>query len=237
MSSILCIGHRGAMGYAPENTLKSIEKALELGVPWVEIDVQYIDGHLVVIHDNRLERTTNGTGYVFDKSFSSLRTLDAGDGEKIPTLEEILDLMSGRAGINIELKNANAAGPVVELIRQVVKQDWNVEQFLVSSFIHHAIRKVKQLDSRIRIGALLGGIPIGYAAFAEALAAYSVNTSIEFINREFVQDAHSRGLKVFIYTVNHPDDVKRMMSLGVDGVFSDYPDRVLSILERNTEVY
>ena len=234
---MLCIGHRGAMGYAPENTLRSIEIALELGVPWVEIDVQYIDEHLVVIHDERLERTTNGTGYVFDKSFSFLRTLDAGDGEKIPTLEEVLELVSGRAGINIELKSANAARPVVELIRHVVRQDWDVKQFLVSSFIHHEIRKVKQLDSRIRIGALLEGIPTDYAAFAEELAAYSVNTSIEFINREFVQDAHSRGLKVFIYTVNHPDDVKRMMSLEVDGVFSDYPDRVLSILERSIEVY
>ena len=230
---MLCIGHRGAMGYAPENTLKSIQKALELGVPWVEIDVQYIDGHILVIHDDRLERTTNGTGYVFDKSFSFLRTLDAGEGEKIPTLEEVLKLVSGRAGINIELKGNNAAGPVVDLIRHVIRNNWDVKQFLVSSFIHHEIRKVKQLDSRIRIGALLERIPIDYAAFAEALAAYSVNASIEFINREFVQDAHDRGLKVFIYTVNHPDDVKRMISLEVDGVFSDYPDRILSILERS----
>jgi glycerophosphoryl diester phosphodiesterase len=225
------------MGYAPENTLKSIERALELGVPWVEIDVQYVDGHLIVIHDDRLERTTNGTGYVLDKSFSFLRTLDAGEGEKIPTLEEVLDLVSGRAGINIELKSTDAAGPVVELIGHVVRQNWDVEQFLVSSFIHHEIRKVKQMDDRIRIGALVGGIPIDYAAFAEGLTAYSVNASIEFINREFVKDAHSRGLRIFIYTVNHPDDVKRMMSLKVDGVFSDYPDRVLSILERTEEVY
>jgi glycerophosphoryl diester phosphodiesterase len=184
-----------------------------------------------------LERTTNGTGYVFDKSFSFLRTLDAGDGEKIPTLEEVLELVSGRAGVNIELKGVNTASPVVDVIRQALRQNWDLKQFLVSSFIHHEIREVKRMDSRIRIGALFEEVPTDYAAFAEELAAYSVNTSIEFINREFVRDAHSRGLKVFIYTVNHPDDVKRMMSLEVDGVFSDYPDRVLSILERNIEVY
>ena len=128
-------------------------------------------------------------------------------------------------------------GIIVELIGHVVRQNWDVEQFLVSSFIHHEIRKVRRMDDRIRIGALVGGIPVDYAAFAEGLTAYSVNASIEFISREFVKDAHSRGLRIFIYTVNHPDDVKRMMSLKVDGVFSDYPERVLSILERSEEGY
>ena len=142
---MLCIGHRGAMGHAPENTLKSVAKALELGAPWVEIDVFYIDGHLVVIHDSRLERTTNGSGHVLDKPFSYLRTLDAGDGEKIPTLEEVLDLMAARAGINIELKGPGTAEPVVRLLREKLTQNRYEEKILLSSFDHDEIAKAKQM--------------------------------------------------------------------------------------------
>lgn len=232
---MLCIGHRGAMGYAPENTLKSIEKALELGTPWIEVDVFYVDDHLMVIHDDRLERTTNGTGYVFDKTFAYLRTLDAGGGQQIPTLEEVLDLIAGRAGINIELKGPETAAPVIKLIRKKMAKDWDQTQFMVSSFIHHEIKKVKAIDSRIRTGALIAGVPIEYAAFAHELGAYSVNQSRGFVNSEFVRDAHRRGLKVFVYTVDHPEDMQRMQALGVDGLFSNYPDRVLSFLQANPD--
>ena len=227
---MLCIGHRGAMGHAPENTLKSVAKALELGAPWVEIDVFYVDRHLVVIHDSRLERTTNGSGHVFDKTFAYLRTLDAGDGEKIPTLEEVLDLMAARAGINIELKGPGTAEPVVKLIKKKLDQNWDEKKILVSSFRHHDIAKVKRLDNRIRTGALIAGVPLDKAAFAHELGAYSVHPSIEFVSAEFVTDAHRRGLKVFVYTVNDPEDIQRMQALGVDGVFTNYPDRVLNFL-------
>jgi len=231
---MLCIGHRGAMGYAPENTLKSIEKALALKTPWVEVDVFYVDDHLVVIHDDRLERTTNGSGYICDRTFAYLRTLDAGDGQQIPTLEEVLDLVAGRAGINIELKGPETAKPVINLIREKMGATWDPAKFMVSSFNHHEIKKVRVLDDRIRTGALIAGIPIEYAAFAQELGAYSVNQSREFVNSEFVRDAHRRGLKVFVYTVDHPEDMQRMQSLGVDGLFSNYPDRVLAFLRANS---
>jgi len=227
---MLCIGHRGAMGHAPENTLKSIAKALELGAPWVEVDVYPVEGHLMVIHDNRLERTTNGSGYVWEKTFSYLRALDAGQGEKIPTLEEVLDLISKRAGINIELKLPGTAALVATVIQKRIRTHWDVKTFLVSSFFHPEIAAVRQLDPRIRIGALIAGVPLDYARFAENLGAYSVHQSIEFVNREFIDDAHDRNLKVFVYTVNHPEDIARMYALGVDGVFSNYPNRVLSFL-------
>ena len=218
------------MGHAPENTLKSIAKALELGAPWVEVDVYPVDGHLVVIHDNRLERTTTGSGYVWEKTFLYLRTLDAGQGEKIPTLNEVLDLVSKRAGINIELKAPDAAALVAKVIEDRIRTHWDVKNFLVSSFYHHEIVAVKQLDHRIRTDALIAGVPLDYTLFAEKLGAYSVHQSIEFVNREFITDAHDRKLKVFVYTVNHPEDIARMDALGVDGVFTNYPDRVLSFL-------
>ncbi|MBN2029820.1 glycerophosphodiester phosphodiesterase [bacterium] len=224
---LLCIGHRGARGYAPENTLKSIAKAIELGTPWIEIDVHLVDNHLVVIHDNQLKRTTNGIGKVSNKTFNYLRSLDAGEGEKIPTLNEVLDLIDRRAGLNIELKGTNTAEAVVNLIQERCSMGWNVQQFLVSAFKRHEIVKTKQLDDRIRTGALICGFPFFNAKFAQKLGAYSVHQCLRFINRKLVKDAHRRGLKVYVYTVNRPEDVEKMADMGVDGLFSDYPDRVM----------
>lgn len=224
---MLCIGHRGAMGYAPENTLKSFSKALDLGATWIECDVHYADGHLVVIHDKRLRRTTNGKGLVKEKSFEYLRSLDAGDGEKIPTLDEVLDLIWGKAGINIELKGDGTAQPVTELIQKRVSNNWDINNFLVSSLNHGNIAEVRKLDSRIRIGVLLNGMSNNFSQITKNLSAYSVNQNIKFIDNKFVMQARNLGLKVFVYTVNEPDDIIRMKIMGVDGVFTDYPDRVL----------
>ena len=132
---MLCIGHRGAMGYAPENTLKSLTKALELSADWVEVDVHYVDNHLIVMHDDRLERTTNGEGPLADKSYSYLRSLDAGEGERIPTLDEVLDVVWGKASINIELKGPGTAQPVMELLRKRISPAWGIENFLISSLL------------------------------------------------------------------------------------------------------
>ena len=232
---MLCIGHRGAMGYAPENTLESVKKALELNTPWIEVDVQFVDNHLIVFHDDRLERTTNGTGYLLDRAFSYLRSLDAGGGQQIPTLEEVLELVAGRAGINIEIKNPGATAPVVKLIQKKIGRHWDLSRFMVSSFFHREIKKVKALDDRILTGALIAGIPIDETAFAHELGAYSVNQSREFINHSFVRDAHRRGLQVFVYTVDIFEDIQRMQQLGVDGVFCNYPDRVLSFLKATSD--
>ena len=228
---MLCIAHRGAMGYTPENTLKSLAKAIELGAGWVEVDVYYVDNHLIVIHDERLERTTDGKGSLADKSFSYLRSLDAGEGEKIPTLEEVLDLIWGKASINIELKGPGTALPVMELLQKKITPGWGIEHFLISSFNHQILYETRRLNSNIRIGVLLNGMPDNYPAIAEELEAWSVNQRLHFVNNKFVMDAHGRGLKVFVYTVNRPGDMKRMKAMGVDGVFTNYPDRVLKLVQ------
>ena len=227
---MLCIGHRGAMGYAPENTIKSLAKALELGAPWVEVDVYYVDNHLMVIHDETLARTTNGKGSLSDKSFSYIRGLDAGEGERIPTLEEVLDLIWEKAGINIELKGPGTVRPVIELLRKWITSDWGIENFLVSSLNHQFLYEARKLDKMIPIGILLDAITYNCPAIAEALKACSVNQDICFVNNDLVIDAHNKGFKVFVYTVNEQDDINRMKAMGVDGVFTDYPDRVLKLV-------
>ncbi|MCG6879314.1 MAG: glycerophosphodiester phosphodiesterase [Deltaproteobacteria bacterium] len=225
---LLCIGHRGAMGHAPENTLLSFRRALEMGAPCVEADVYYVDHHLMVFHDDRLERTTNGAGYLIDHDFDTLRSLDAGNGERIPTLAEVFETIDRRAGVNIELKGPGTARPVAGLIATLRKQGWPDHLILVSSFNHRELETVRGIDPFIRIGVLIAGSPVDAAAFAASFGAWSVHISLAFIDRGFVEDAHSRGLKVFVFTVNHPDEIYRMERLGVDGVFTNYPERVLS---------
>lgn len=224
---LLCIAHRGAMGYEPENTLASVRKALALGALCIEVDAYYVDKRLVVFHDDRLERTTNGTGYIYQQSFDYLRTLDAGNGEKIPTLQEVCQLVNSQACLNIELKGENTAEPVAELLSDMIDNGWDKESFLVSSFRHRELLKVKQLIPEINLGALIHGLPVDDAKFARDLGAFSVHPSSECIDQQFIDDAHARCLRIYVYGVNHIEDIARMYKMGADGVFTNYPERVL----------
>ena len=224
---LLCIGHSGAMGHEPENTLSSIRKALEQGAPCMEVDVYYVDGHIVVFHDNRLERMTNGTGYLREQSFNDLRSLDVGDGQRIPTLEEVCELIDSQANLNIELKGPDTAVPVAELLSELISTGWDKNRFLVSSFHHRELLEMKRLNPDIKLGALVRGIPVDGSRFAENLGAFSVHPSLDFIDQPFVDDAHNRGLKVYVYAVDHPEDIAKMQALSVDGVFTGFPERVL----------
>lgn len=227
---MLCIGHRGAKGHEPENTLLSIDTAISLGAAWVEVDVRCVDDHLVVIHDARLEPTTNGVGPVYKQSFEYLRSLDAGKGQKIPALREAFAAAKGRAGLILDLKDSETVEPTVHLIREQVGEGWRQENLIVSSFTHRDLVTLKRLAPWVQIGALLVGLPVDDALFAERLGCYSVHLCAEFIDKGFVDDAHRRDLKVFVFTVNDPEEVRRMELLGVDGVFTDYPDRVVASL-------
>jgi len=228
---IICFAHRGASGYAPENTLAAFKTAIEQHAPWAELDVYAVENELMVFHDDRLERVTNGEGYIQETPLLALRTLDAGKNEKIPYLHEVLDLANKKMNFNIELKGINTAEPVVRLIHHYIDKGWKKEQFLISSFNHIELSKIHLLDSELKIGALLCGMPIDYCDFATKIGAYSVHPSIEFIDEAYVADAHQRGLKVFVYTVNHLDDMKKMIALNVDGMFTNYPDKLLKLLE------
>ena len=215
------------MAHAPENTLASIRKALQMGCPCMEIDVYYVDEHLVVFHDERLERTTDGSGYLYDSSFDYLRSLDAGSGEKIPTLEEVCIEIDSKACLNIELKGAGTAVPVAELITRFVEKGWDINRFLVSSFHHRELQAMKQLKPEVRPWSMVQGLPVDDARCAASLGANSVHRALEFVDQRFVDDAHRRGMKVYVYPVDHPEDLIRMQQIGVDGVFTAYPERVL----------
>jgi len=224
--SFTIFGHQGAPGYAPENTLLSFKEAIQRGADFIELDVHRVDNELVVIHDYRLERTTNGDGILYDKSIQYLWSLDAGQGERIPFLTEVFNLVDKRVGINIELKSPGTAKPITELINHYINNHaWSLDHFIISSFDQPELLTLRQLHPTIKIGVLMFGIPLNLNQIIETLNPFSINISIEFVNRQFIAKVHQLGLKIFVFTVNYPDDIRRMLDWGADGIFTDYPDR------------
>ena len=224
----LRIGHRGAPGYEPENTLASFKKALELGVDMIELDVYVCaTGELVVFHDDTLFRMAGVPGFVYRKDLSYLRGLDLGKGEIVPTLEQVMELVAGRAAINIELKGKDTAGPVYRIIRSAVKSGvFRNEDFLISSFDHGQLMQFRSLDKKTRIGILSDKKKFDYLPLAKELKAYSAHPGTGHVTPELVQKLHGAALKVMVWTANSYSDIRYLKNIGVDGIFSDFPDRI-----------
>lgn len=225
----LKIGHRGAAGLIAENTLASFAWAVELGADMVELDVRLSsDGELVVIHDDTVDRTTDGTGRVDSMSFNELRKLDAGNGERIPSLEQVLLHVGDRCSVNVELKGPGTALPVADALRRFTRSrgvPW--QNFLVSSFDHDQLAELKQAEPRIRLAPLFRGeLPENFIDIAHRLGAWSVNLRGDDVSPELIERCHREGLRVLVYTVDEPREMARFREWGVDGIFSDYPDRL-----------
>lgn len=222
------IAHRGASGLAPENTLKAIRLALALGAGAIEIDVQRADGELWVFHDRRLERCTDGDGVLTAQSRAYLASLDAGEGEGIPALWQVMEAIAGQAELHIELKGAQTADEVARLTQRAEAElGFAPTQWVVSSFHHPELARFAALRPDIRLGALTSTIPLTLAKFAAELGAWSLNCDVDFVDQALVQDAHDRGLKVLVYTVDEPADQAMLAAIGVDGIFTNRPDRFL----------
>jgi glycerophosphoryl diester phosphodiesterase len=224
--------HRGASGNYPENTLSAIKAALEIEVDGIEVDLQSAKDTYVVIHDSWLDRTTNGQGKVGDYELSQLKKLDAGSGEKIPSLQDLFDCNNNATLLNIELKHTFDLTKLVENIKSNLENGKvSKENLIISSYDHHQLQFIKQQLPWLKIGALTSSIPLEYAKFAQALNAYSIHIDKDFINPDFICDAHQRGLKVYAYTVDKVADIKSMFTLGVDGIFTNYPATTKGIIQ------
>lgn len=233
MTPLLCIAHRGGpqIGQAPlpENSLAAIKRALELGVYAVEIDIFQIEGELLVTHDRRLGRVVSGQGIITEHSLAYLREQRLENGEAIPTLQQILQLIGDKAVLNIEIKGADSVATLTRVLQDYVSTcQGNYEQYVISSFDHQQLFQCAQQLPHVKRGVLIEGIPLDYAACCEPLKAYSFNTHLSFITPELIADARTRGLKNWVYTVNHEDDWQMMAALGVDAVFTDKPDKLLA---------
>ncbi|WP_238652402.1 glycerophosphodiester phosphodiesterase [Paenibacillus piscarius] len=238
--NIINFAHRGASAAAPENTMAAFRKGLELGATGIETDVQMTsDGAVVVIHDESLDRTTTGSGYVKDKTLREILEVDAGSwfspefaGERIPTLEELLDLLQGRDTVlNIELKNGTFFYPgMEEKVIAAVREQGMSERVVISSFNHYSLAHCKKLAPEIRTGILYGeGLyrPWDYAASLQAEALHAHHSSAL---PEFVSAAAAQGVVYHPWTVNDSSRMQELIEAGVAGIITDYPDVLAGLL-------
>lgn len=222
------IGHRGACGHAPENTLASMQRALEIGVDGFEFDIQLSkDGIPVIIHDDTLERTTDGKGKVSDFTLKELKELDAGKGEKIPTLQDAIEMVDKRTRLFIELKAEESTKPVADIVKNAAgKLGWSYEQFFVCSFDHRQIFESRKYIPEVRTCAVLVGIPVTLAQIAQEAGAWGLSSAVHHTNQALVDDARARGLKTMVWTADKPEEIAKGRALKVDGIISNYPDRL-----------
>jgi glycerophosphoryl diester phosphodiesterase len=219
---MLKIGHRGAKGYVAENTLASFQKAIDLNVDGIELDVHLSsNGEIMVIHDETIDRTTNGNGFV--KDFTSVELKQLG----IPTLTEVLDLMNHNFFVNIELKSNDSAEKVIDLIEKyVTENNWDYENFMISSFLWTNLEIVSQRNKKIKIAVLTEDSIEIALAFAKEVKAFSINPYFKLLNPENVKLMHNEGFQIHTWTVNSPEDIIFVKSLPVDGIISDFPDKI-----------
>jgi glycerophosphoryl diester phosphodiesterase len=237
--SWLRIAHRGASGTAPEHSRPAFECALAVGVDMIELDVQLSrDGELVVIHDHDLQRTTTGSGLVRDQDFQAIVALDAGSwfaprfaGERVLNLGQVIQLVSGRARLNVEIKSAAAdwhelAARLVALLRSREL----LEATVLSSFDPGALQAVRAQADEAHLGLVWSRTELADAwRLAGDLHAVSIHPDWTLVSTDFVEDAHQRGFQVLTWTVNDVDVMRDLLRRGVDGIMSDFPERFADI--------
>jgi len=227
------IAHRGASAYRPENTMPAYALALEMQADMIEVDLHRTrDGAVVVTHDELLAGI-GGRGEIADASLATIRSLDAGAGERVPTLEELLDRFGERIAFNLELKRGTTsdyAGLEAQVLEAVERRGL-LERTLFSSFYDPVLARLRALAPQARIGLLISRKhPVAILERAAALGAEAINPENSVATPELVEAAHGAGLDVNVFTVDAEDALRHFVGLGVDGIFTNVPDRLRRLL-------
>jgi len=228
MEKPLVIGHRGAMGHETENSLASIQKALDLEVDMIEIDVFKIaSGEIVVFHDDTVDRLTNGPGKIEEYNIYDLKRLTLDGGYKIPMLQDVLKLIDNKVALNIELKGANTSDRVNFIMDYYIKEkNWSPENFIISSFNWDELRAMRKMNGEVAIAVLTEDDPTDAVPVAKELNAAAINPYFKNLNLEVANEIRDAGFKIYTWTVNEPADIDAMKRIGVDGIITNYPERV-----------
>jgi glycerophosphoryl diester phosphodiesterase len=223
------MGHRGAPADEPENTLRSFARALAVGVAAVELDVQLTkDGRLAVIHDETLDRTTNGRGPVRDFTLAELKKLDAGRGEPVPSLEEVFDLVQGKAHLVVELKQPEAAGALLDFFRERRAFEFAI----IISFWHPAVKALKQAEPRLNTGVLMVGCPADPVGLARAADADALVLQYAYVTPELVAAAHNHGILVYVWNIDDTKTLTPYLTMNLDGIGSNRPGVLIEYLKK-----
>jgi glycerophosphoryl diester phosphodiesterase len=238
----ILIAHRGGSLEAPENTMAAFRHAIEIGMSYVELDVQMTsDGELVVIHDETVDRTTDGRGAVADYTFADLRKLDAGarfgsqySGERIPSLREVLELCADAGvGVVVEIKSPELYPGMVEKTVALIGEMWTrgAENIWCISFDHEAIRKIRALDAAVPLGYLYEYFEEEFVEPDDAIQAYCPYFKTALARPDQVAKAHELGKYVFVYTVDEESDMQALTAAGIDGMVSDRPSLLKKLFD------
>ena len=220
----MIIGHRGCRGIEPENTLRAIQKAISIGVDGVEIDVRLSkDKEVIVIHDDKLDTTTNGKGFVKNLTLKELKKLDAGKGEKIPTLQEVINVVKDKIYLIIELKMKGTEKKVIDHIKKN-----KLKNVIVISFIHQLVRNVKKIDKQIKTGCLFKTDSRDPVKIAVDANADFVFLQYKLVDKELVTKCHKKGIKVAAWNINGLKEIRKFSKLGLDIICSDRPDILIN---------
>ena len=226
----LSIGHRGAKGYIAENTYESISKAIELGVDGIEIDVfKCASGELVLFHDKNLKELTGESGLTENLTIKELEQFLVQGKYKIPTLKDVLTRIEKPLFVNIELKGLNTAQATSKIIKDLSKNtSWSLEHFIVSSFNWNELEQFRSIDKNTPVGVLVSkSMSINEAIeFGKKINAQAIHPNFKLLNEKTVKKIKNNGFKIYTWTVNDKDDINFMKKLKVDGIISDYPDRI-----------
>lgn len=218
------IAHRGASKAAPENTLKAFRLGFAQGADGLEFDTYQVNDGIVVVHDRHLDRTTNGKGRVAEQSLDYLRSLDAGDGEQIPLLDEVLALIPAGKLCNVEIKHMSDATRWLDSLDAACANSGILSsQLLISSFNHHWLLALKQRRPTLQIGALTASYGLSAPEFARELNAWSVNIALDIVDESYVRKIKDAGYRAYVYTVDKPEDMLLLKGWGVDGIFTNLP--------------
>jgi glycerophosphoryl diester phosphodiesterase len=223
----VCFAHRGASGHEPENTESSFTRAIELGSRWIELDVRVVESQAIVFHDRNLKRMTGVNGLVSKQSLKDIQALSLPKGLKIPLLRDVLSKFRGRTSFQIEMKGAGTGLIVAEELNAAIALGWQPESFLVSSFDHSELLTLKTLAPHVPRGVLVYGYPLNCIGIARKLGVVSVHIDIDAVSKERISRIQQAGFKVYVYTVDDPEDITMLREWGADGVFSNFPERVL----------
>ncbi|MDC6388278.1 glycerophosphodiester phosphodiesterase family protein [Maribacter sp. PR1] len=228
MKKPLIIGHRGAMGHETENTLASVQKAMDLGVDMIEIDVFKVkSGEIVVFHDENVERLTNGPGSIEDYNYIDLKKLIVDGGHKIPMLQDVLKLIDNKVALNIELKGANTADRVNHIMTYYIEnKGWSAENFIISSFNWDELREMRTLNPNVKLAILTEEDPTEAIPIAKELNAVAINPYYKNVNLQVANTIREAGLKIYVWTVNEEEDINAMKRIDVDGIITNYPERI-----------
>lgn len=217
---MLKVGHRGARAYEPENTLRSFQKAIELGADAIELDVRKSkDDYIVVIHDDNIEKTTNGEGLVSNLTLNQIKSYSANKNEKIPTFEEALDFIGNRVKVFVELKELGLEEKVLDIIYRKGLEN----SVVIVSFLEGVLKRTRELDAKVEIGLVYAKHKNPIKAALELKAQFLLGF-YRFVHTTNVQKAHENGIKIIVWTINSAQEVADFKEKGVDGIASDKPD-------------